>query len=112
MEFAPVDIKRIAQEAEKKRAEQAEQLKYNPIGKQREAEEQQRAVYNEHQANISKAGQLRASINIDIKQGEETYNILLKALECISLMTGDKLFYDANKERLQRLYRESGEINR
>ncbi len=62
------------------------------------------AVYKTQQENIRKAGRLRAEINKNIQAGEPIYGILLKAIECISLMTGDKLFYDANKENLQPIY--------
>lgn len=34
---------------------------------------------------------------------------MLKAIECISLMTGEKLFYDANREYLQTIYSILGE---
>lgn len=67
------------------------------------------AGYREQQENIREAGQLRAEINKSIQAGEPIYGILLKAIECISLMTGDKLFYDANKENLQTIYGTLGE---
>ena len=61
-------------------------------------------VYKEHQENIRRAGQLKAEINKGIQAGEPIYRLLLKAIECISLMTGDKLFYDMNKSNLQTIY--------
>jgi len=62
------------------------------------------AGYKEHQENIKRAGQLRAEINKGVQAGEPVYRLLLKAIECISLMTGDKLFYDMNKNNLQTIY--------
>lgn len=62
------------------------------------------AGYKAQQENIRKAGQLRADINKSIPTGEPIYKVLLKAIECISLMTGEKLFYDMNKENLQTIY--------
>lgn len=62
------------------------------------------AGYKAQQENIRKAGQLRADINKSIPAGEPIYKVLLKAIECISLMTGEKLFYDMNKENLQTIY--------
>jgi len=66
-------------------------------------------TYKEHQENIRRAGQLRADINKNIQAGEPIYKVLLKAIECISLMTGDKVFYDMNKNNLQTLYGILGE---
>lgn len=67
------------------------------------------AEYKAQQENIRKAGQLRAEINKGVKAGEPVYKLLLKAVECISLMTGEKLFYDMNKENLQTIYGILGE---
>ena len=67
------------------------------------------AGYKAQQENIRKAGQLRADINKSIPAGEPIYKVLLKAIECISLMTGEKLFYDMNKENLQTIYGILGE---
>lgn len=67
------------------------------------------AGYREQQENIRRAKQLRADINKSISAGEPIYKVLLKAIECISLMTGEKLFYDMNKENLQTIYGILGE---
>ena len=66
-------------------------------------------TYKEHQENIRRAGQLRAEINKGIQAGESVYKVLLKAIECISLMTGDRVFYDMNKSNLQTIYGILGE---
>ena len=67
------------------------------------------AVYKEHQENIKRAEQLRTDINKGVQAGEPVYKILLKAIECISLMTGDRVFYDMNKNNLQTIYGILGE---
>jgi len=67
------------------------------------------ATYKKQQENIKKSEQLRAEINKDIQAGEPIYKVLLKAIECISLMTRDKTFYDMNKENLQTIYGILGE---
>ena len=67
------------------------------------------ATYKKQQENIRRAGQLRAEINKDIQAGEPIYKVLLKAIECISLMTGDRVFYDINKNNLQTIYGILGE---
>lgn len=66
-------------------------------------------TYREHQENIRQAGQLRADINKGVQAGEPIYKLLLTAIECISLMTGEKLFYDMNKDNLQTIYGILGE---
>lgn len=67
-------------------------------------------IYREHQENIRQAGQLRAEINKGVQAGEPIYKLLLTAIECISLMTGEKLFYDMNKDNLQTIYGILGEL--
>ena len=67
------------------------------------------ATYKKQQEHIKKSEQLRAEINKNIQAGEPVYKVLLKAIECISLMTGDKTFYDMNKENLQTIYGILGE---
>lgn len=79
-------------------------LIYNPISSQREAEERHKAVYAAHQDAICKAGQCRADINKGILSGESPFDLLLKAIECISLMTGEKLFYSQNREQIKAIY--------
>lgn len=67
------------------------------------------ATYKKQQENIKKSEQLRAEINKNIQAGEPVYKVLLKAIECISLMTGDRVFYDMNKNNLQTIYGILGE---
>ncbi len=43
----------------------------------------------------------RSAINKAIQNGEPLEDVLLLALECIATMTGDKLFFTANKEKLK-----------
>jgi len=69
---------------------------YNPVSAQREAEAKQNAVWQAYQEAIKKAGQLTGEITKGIQSGEKTEDLLLKAIECISLMTGDKIFYEIN----------------
>lgn len=52
--------------------------------------------------NILKSERMRAEINKAITRGDEAHSVLLKALECIYLMTGDELFYNTNKEKLEK----------
>lgn len=61
-------------------------------------------VYKRQQENIHKEKGLRTEITKGIQAGQSTYRLLLKAMECISLMTGDGGFYSQGKAELQRLY--------
>ena len=49
-----------------------------------------------------KSEELRAFINIYIK-ALDTKTLLIKAIECISLMTGDSVFYNQNIKHLEEL---------
>ena len=49
-------------------------------------------AYKEHQENIKRVEQLRTDINKGVQAGEPIYKLLLKAIECISLMTGDTAY--------------------
>ena len=61
-------------------------------------------VYKRQQENIHKEKGLRTEITKGIQAGQSTYRLLLKAMECISLMTGDTVFYSQGKDELQKLY--------
>lgn len=59
-----------------------------------------KSEYGVFHDNIRKAGTLRSYITKGILSGEDSYTLLLSAIECISLMTGDKLFYNHNKANI------------
>lgn len=69
-----------------------------------EAETQHREVYRAHQDAIRRAGILRADITKGIQAAESPHTLLLKAIECISLMTGDSLFHSQNKANMGAVY--------
>ena len=69
-----------------------------------EAAAKQLEVYAAHQDAIRKAGQLTNEITKGIQAGQNPLNLLLKAIKCISLMTGDNLFYEQNKSDLKNIY--------
>ncbi len=60
-----------------------------------------RELYKEMSSNINKSEKLRMEINKEIKANAPNKDILLMALKCISLMTGDKTFYRQNIEHLK-----------
>lgn len=82
---------------------------YSPLARQREAERQQCAMYSAYQEAIIKSEILRNEITKGIRAGQEPCNLLLKAVECISLITGDEVFLKLNRETMKMKYG-SGEI--
>ena len=75
----------------------------------RKKEERQRTLeaYRDYQNNIKKAGSLRTDILKGVQTGEPAHAFLLKAVECISRMTGDRLFYTQIAEDLRAVYGEA-----
>ena len=57
--------------------------------------------YNEIGENIKKSERLRAKITKGIRAGDHTDTLLLIAIECIGLMTGDTVFIKQNIENLE-----------
>ena len=66
--------------------------------------ENSRQMYAAYQTNIKRAGTLRSDILKGLKSGEDLAAILLKALECISLMTGDIMLFEQGKKDLLAVY--------
>lgn len=69
-----------------------------------EATERARAVYAEYQENIKKSELLQTEIIKGVKAGESTAALLIKAAECITAMTGNKLFADQIHRDIVELY--------
>jgi len=69
-----------------------------------EASSKQLEVYAAHQEAIIKAGELTSEITKGIQVGERPENLLLKAIKCISLITGDSVFYELNKKNIKNTY--------
>lgn len=70
----------------------------------KEAEDHKRSleVYKTYQRNTIKASTLQTEILKGLRTNEDIYGLMLKALEAISLMTGDDLFYTLSKEECLR----------
>lgn len=75
---------------------------------QREQEDRKKAseMYGAYQTNIKRAGQLRTDIRKGVRAGEAPQALFLKAVECIALMTGEKLFYDQTLADLKAIWGE------
>ena len=61
-------------------------------------------IYREYQDNIKRSGSLRTDILKGARAGEDIYSLFLKAVECISRMTSDKLFYSQIEEDIKTIY--------
>lgn len=64
------------------------------------------AVYKEYQKNIALSGQLQTDILKGAKAGEDIYSLFLKAVQAISLMTSNKLFYTQLEADIRAIYGE------
>ena len=74
------------------------------LEREKQEREHTRQMYSTYQQNIKKAGNLRGDILKGLKQGEDPLALLLKAIACISLMTGDTLILTQSKEDLVAVY--------
>lgn len=74
------------------------------LDRERQERENNRQMYARYQQNIKRAGTLRSDIVKGIQAGEDPAILLLKAVECISLMTGDTAIYSQSKEDLLGVY--------
>lgn len=66
-----------------------------------EREKQSRELFFEIAENIKRSERLRSKINKDFIAGVDHELILKDCIECISLMTGDSVFYNQNKKYLK-----------
>lgn len=88
---------------------QLEDLQGIPI-LQREADtikqERERAVavYGEYQKNIKLSEQLQTDILKGAKRGEDIYSLFLKAVQAISLMTSNTVFYSQLNDDIRAIY--------
>lgn len=60
-----------------------------------------KAIYKEYGEAIRESDQIRAEIMQGLKQGTAPEILLLKAMKCISVITGDRLFYEQGKSYIQ-----------
>lgn len=67
-----------------------------------ERERKSRELFFEMAENIKKSERLRCKINKDFKNGVDPIEILKDSLKCISLMTGDTVFYNQNIKHLEK----------
>lgn len=87
----------------RKLTEQVPRLKKMYMTEQVEYTES-RNIYKEYQNNIKKAEQLRIELLKGIKVADDSLKLLLKACKCISLMTGDNLFFEQVENNIVNIY--------
>ena len=72
-------------------------------GKEKELQALEKRIYSEIIENRKIATSLKAEITKAIQRNEDPTSVLKLAIKCISLMTNEKLFYDANIKQLDNL---------
>ena len=82
---------------------------YTPLHKKREAQRAENArslaICQEYNANRAKSGQLKAEILKGLNAGESPYTLLMKAAECIGLLTGEtRVFSQSVKDKITEIY--------
>lgn len=105
----------ISLEAIKTAVEERKQPYKEDIGKkalinlQREQENNKRTleIYTEYQKNIRTSESLQTEILKGARAGDPVELLFLKAVECISCMTSDKLFYNQIEKDLIKIYGEA-----
>lgn len=61
-------------------------------------------ICKEYQQNMNTSSQLQTEILKGAKAGEDIYNLFLKAVKAISIMTSNKLFYDQLETDIIEIY--------
>lgn len=74
-----------------------------------EREKKTQELFKHLQDNIKKSERLRCKINKDILANAPVEVVLKDCIECISLMTGDSVFYKQNKKYVEDYIKRAGE---
>lgn len=74
------------------------------LNREKQDRDSYRQMYATYQQNIKRAGTLRSELTLGIQRGEDPLALLLKAVECISLMTGDTVIYAQSKADIRAVY--------
>ena len=98
-----------AQAAQQPQEPQKAEKTYTPLHKKREAQRAENArslaICQEYNANRAKSGQLTAEILKGLNAGESPYILLIKAAECIGLLTGEtRVFPQSVKDKITEIY--------
>lgn len=85
-------------------ADEESAKRYNALESIKKERELLRKIHQQRQEDLRKTEELRLSIAKGIDGGEAPASLLLKALECISLLTGDKLTYSQYEADIVAVY--------
>ena len=98
-----------AQAAQQPQEPQKAEKTYTPLHREQEAQRAENArsleICKEYNATRAKSGQLTADILKGLNAGENPYILLMKAAECIGLLTGEtRVFSQSVKDRITEIY--------
>ncbi len=98
-------LKAYAEAQKQQSNSKPKQTNPEPVNKvltaQMEREKQSWELYKKMADNIRLSESLRCKINKDVKAGADIFSILIDCIKCISLMTGDTVFYEQNIKALK-----------
>lgn len=98
-------LKAYAEAQKQQSNNKPKQTNPEPVNKvltaQMKREKQSWELYKKMADNIRLSESLRCKINKDIRAGADIFDLLIDAIKCISLMTGDDLFCEQNIKALK-----------
>lgn len=104
-EVSTLDLKPLEMAS---KAPEGQELAYIKLTREKEGRARlQEVVYRDYQSNIKKSEGLRTQILKGAVTGEAPIALLLKACQCISSMTGDRIFSEQVEKDLKAIYGEA-----
>lgn len=79
-------------------------VSFNKLEQIRQDNKKQAAIYQKEQENIKKAGDMIPEITKGILAADNPLALLLKAIECIGIMTGNNAFYSQSLNDIKTVY--------
>ena len=79
-------------------------ISFNKLNQLKQDNEKVAELYRQEQENIKKAGDFIPEITKGILAADNPLNLLLKAINCIGLMTGNKVFYSQSLTDIKAVY--------
>ena len=77
---------------------------FQKLNQLKQANEKTAELYRQEQENIKKAGDFIPEITKGILAADNPLDLLLKAINCIGIMTGNKAFYDQSLTDIKAVY--------
>ncbi|NCD12085.1 MAG: hypothetical protein EOL93_06000 [Epsilonproteobacteria bacterium] len=79
-------------------------ISFNKLEQIRQDNKKQAEIYQKEQENIKKAGDMIPEITKGILAADNPLVLLLKAIECIGIMTGNNAFYSQSLNDIKTVY--------